>query len=120
MGIVVSKKAIEEASKELSNWGRWGKNDQIGTLNHVTSEDIVKAASLIRTRQGVRARHPARPHGPADRPVRRPRVAGTGIAAAGLEQVRYADDILTFGSGEGTRSATSSTRIRPITATTPS
>ena len=35
--------------KKLSNCGRWGKDDQIGTLNHVTPEDIVKAASLIRT-----------------------------------------------------------------------
>ena len=36
MDIVVGKKAIEEASKKLSNWGRWGKDDQIGTLNYVT------------------------------------------------------------------------------------
>ncbi len=49
MDIKVGRKAIEEASKKLSNWGRWGKDDQIGTLNHVTPEDIVKAASLIRT-----------------------------------------------------------------------
>ena len=35
--------------KKLTNWGRWGKDDQIGTLNHITPEDIVKAASLIRT-----------------------------------------------------------------------
>src|SRR6185436_9489241 len=49
MDIKVGKKAIEEASTKLSNWGRWGKDDQIGTLNHVTPEDIVKAASLIRT-----------------------------------------------------------------------
>jgi hypothetical protein len=30
---------------EAQNWGRWGKDDQIGTLNHVTPQDIVKAAS---------------------------------------------------------------------------
>ena len=52
MNIKVGKQAIEEASKKLSNWGRWGKDDMIGTLNHVTPEDIVKAASLIRTRFG--------------------------------------------------------------------
>jgi len=46
MDIKVGKKAIEEASKKLSNWGRWGKDDHIGTLNHVTPEDITKAASL--------------------------------------------------------------------------
>ena len=36
MDIKVGRKAIEEASKKLSNWGRWGKDDHIGTLNHVT------------------------------------------------------------------------------------
>ena len=35
MNIKVGKEAIAEASKKLSNWGRWGKDDQIGTLNHV-------------------------------------------------------------------------------------
>ena len=49
MDIKVGKKAIEEASKKLSNWGRWGKDDHIGTLNHVTPEDITKAASLVKT-----------------------------------------------------------------------
>ena len=41
MNIKVGKKAIEEASEQLSNWGRWGKDDHIGTLNHVTPQDIV-------------------------------------------------------------------------------
>src|SRR3954470_1119292 len=48
MDIKVGRKAIAEATEKLKNWGRWGKDDQIGTLNHVTPEDIVKAASLIR------------------------------------------------------------------------
>ena len=49
MNIKVGREAIAEASKKLSNWGRWGKDDHVGTLNHVTPEDIVHAASLIRT-----------------------------------------------------------------------
>ena len=49
MNIKVGKQAIAEATQKLKNWGRWGKEDQIGTLNHVTPEDIVKAASLIRS-----------------------------------------------------------------------
>ena len=36
--------AIAEATEKLKNWGRWGRDDQIGTLNHVQPEDIVKAA----------------------------------------------------------------------------
>ena len=49
MDIKVGKKAIGEATEKLKNWGRWGADDQIGTLNHVVPEDIVRAASLIRT-----------------------------------------------------------------------
>ena len=49
MDIKVNRKAIEEASKKLSNWGKWGKDDHSGTLNHVTPEDVVRAASLIRS-----------------------------------------------------------------------
>jgi hypothetical protein len=49
MNITVGKKAIAQASEKLKNWGRWGKDDQIGTLNHVKPEDVVTAAALIRT-----------------------------------------------------------------------
>src|SRR4029077_1239496 len=49
MNITVGRKAIADATEKLKNWGRWGKDDQIGTLNHVRPEDIVKAAGLIRT-----------------------------------------------------------------------
>jgi len=48
MDIKVGKDAICKAAKELSNWGRWGPDDQLGTLNFVTPEDIVNAASLIK------------------------------------------------------------------------
>src|SRR3979411_1801083 len=49
MDIKVGRQAIQEAAAKLQSWGRWGKDDQIGTLNHVRPEDIVKAASLIRS-----------------------------------------------------------------------
>jgi kynurenine formamidase len=35
--------------QKLSNWGRWGKDDRIGTLNHITTQDLVDAGKLIRT-----------------------------------------------------------------------
>ncbi len=44
----VNRNAIETAAKELSNWGRWGENDQIGTLNNITPAEITTAAGLIR------------------------------------------------------------------------
>jgi kynurenine formamidase len=33
--------------KSLSNWGRWGDADEIGTLNFITPDKVVRAARLI-------------------------------------------------------------------------
>ena len=38
-----------ELGKELSNWGRWGDDDEVGTLNFVTPGKRVQAAGLVRT-----------------------------------------------------------------------
>ncbi|WP_083418917.1 cyclase family protein [Pseudofrankia sp. BMG5.36] len=38
-----------ELGRELSNWGRWGDDDEIGTLNFVTPEKRVRSAQLVRT-----------------------------------------------------------------------
>ena len=32
----------------LSNWGRWGEDDQLGTLNYLTAEKTQLAAPLVR------------------------------------------------------------------------
>jgi len=37
------------ATADLSNWGRWGRDDQRGTLNLMTPGKVVEAARLIRT-----------------------------------------------------------------------
>ena len=44
MGMTVNRAAIYKAAQELSNWGRWGDDDQIGTLNLITPQDITDAA----------------------------------------------------------------------------
>ena len=30
------------------NWGKWGPNDEIGTLNYTSAEDIINAAKLVK------------------------------------------------------------------------
>jgi kynurenine formamidase len=40
---------MERALPSLTNWGRWGKQDQIGTLNFITPQTRLRAASLIKT-----------------------------------------------------------------------
>jgi kynurenine formamidase len=42
-------KAFREIGKRLSNWGRWGSNDRIGTLNHITPQRRAAAAKLARS-----------------------------------------------------------------------
>ncbi|MFL6603445.1 MAG: cyclase family protein [Steroidobacteraceae bacterium] len=35
--------------RKLSNWGRWGPDDRLGTLNFITAERLVAAGRAIRT-----------------------------------------------------------------------
>ncbi len=35
--------------RALSNWGRWGEDDQLGTLNFIIPHTRLAAAALIRT-----------------------------------------------------------------------
>jgi kynurenine formamidase len=41
--------ALERALPAMSNWGRWGPDDQLGTLNFITAQTRLAAAALIRT-----------------------------------------------------------------------
>ena len=44
---------IERFHDSLSNWGRFGKRDQLGTLNLISDQKRVEASSLIRTGRTV-------------------------------------------------------------------
>ena len=44
----VSEAEYERWKKELSNWGRWGKDDQIGALNLITPAKRRQAAALVK------------------------------------------------------------------------
>jgi len=41
--------SMERAIPTLSNWGRWGPDDQLGTLNFITDKTRLAAAGLIRS-----------------------------------------------------------------------
>jgi kynurenine formamidase len=40
---------FRELGRRLSNWGRWGRQDRLGTLNLITPERLVQAAGCIRS-----------------------------------------------------------------------
>jgi kynurenine formamidase len=39
---------VRELALRYRNWGRWGADDELGTLNHITPEKVVAAARLVR------------------------------------------------------------------------
>jgi kynurenine formamidase len=39
---------VRALGKQLSNWGRWGADDERGTLNFITPEVVTRAAGLVR------------------------------------------------------------------------
>src|SRR5688572_24182011 len=44
----LTRKDVRKAAERCKNWGRWGPDDEIGTLNFTTAEDIAAAAQLVR------------------------------------------------------------------------
>jgi hypothetical protein len=38
---------LRDAAERLKNWGKWGSDDQAGTVNYITPEMIRAAAALI-------------------------------------------------------------------------
>lgn len=44
----LDKAAMDRWMKELSNWGRWGKTDQMGTVNLITPAKRRSAAALVK------------------------------------------------------------------------
>ncbi|HIN10619.1 MAG TPA: cyclase family protein [Acidobacteria bacterium] len=44
----VTQADVERWKQELTNWGRWGQDDEIGTLNLITPEKRRQAAALVR------------------------------------------------------------------------
>lgn len=45
----IQRKDFRAVGRELSNWGRWGPDDELGTLNLISAERIAAAAALART-----------------------------------------------------------------------
>jgi len=48
----------EEYRTRLNNWGRWGADDQLGTLNHITPQGRAAAAALVRDGRSVSCANP--------------------------------------------------------------
>ena len=47
-----------------SNWGRWGADDQLGTVNLITPDKIREATALVKAAKTISLTMPYDSHGP--------------------------------------------------------
>ena len=101
----VTLKDINAAAERLKNWGRWGADDEIGTLNNISPQDIVNAARLIRKGKVFSLALNFDSSGPQNgqwggrfNPIHTMLATGTDAVSGRQESIglRYADDIVTM------------------------
>ncbi len=49
----ISNEEFDRTFEELSNWGRWGKDDEFGTLNFLGEAEVAEAVKLAKTGRRV-------------------------------------------------------------------
>jgi kynurenine formamidase len=59
---------LEDLFGELSNWGKWGADDQRGALNYITAAKIAEAGSLVRAGTTISLAQPLSTKSSADNP----------------------------------------------------
>src|SRR3990172_3868664 len=94
---------VKAMGEKLSNWGRWGPDDELGTLNYITPEKIVAAAALVKQGKVFGLAIPFDQTGPqAGRgrfnPIHLMLADGADAAAGAQDRIpggfNYADDII--------------------------
>ncbi|WP_420022659.1 cyclase family protein [Cereibacter azotoformans] len=108
---VLTEEELRATCLRLRNWGRWGPEDQRGTVNHVTPEMVVAASRLVRTGQSFSLAMPFDQNGPQTgrrgrhNPVHYMIQSGTD-AHSGCQDadgLRYADDAVLMPTQCGTQ-----------------
>jgi len=80
----ITQATIETWMKELSNWGRWGKQDELGALNLITPAKRRQAAALVRDGVSVSLARDAETEKAADNPSPfEHQMTSTGVNARG-------------------------------------
>ncbi len=49
----VSLAEFEAMFEAVKNWGRWGPDDEKGTLNYITPDHVKRAAGLVRSGRSI-------------------------------------------------------------------
>ena len=105
----ITRQDLHDAAEKYKNWGKWGPNDEIGTLNYTTPADIIAAAQLVRKGkvislalnfdhtgpQGAKSNYPAMGR---TNPIHTMIRTGTDAYSGVLDKrgIRAADDMVTM------------------------
>jgi kynurenine formamidase len=54
---------FHQLAQEINNWGRWGDDDELGTLNLITDEVVKRAAGLVQHGKRISCALPLHLHG---------------------------------------------------------
>ena len=101
----VTLRTIEQMAQRVKNWGKWGPNDELGTLNYVTPAVRVQAASLVKKGRSFSLGLNFDQNGPQRtgwggrfNPIHTMLATGTDAVAGRLDAggIRYADDMVTM------------------------
>jgi kynurenine formamidase len=85
----MTKADFDRAMKDLSNWGRWGKDDQLGALNLITAAKRKQAAAEVKEGIVISLAHDAETQKAVDNPS--PFVHT--MVKTGIDSDDYASDI---------------------------
>src|ERR1700722_18538336 len=107
---------LREAAEKYKNWGKWGPDHEIGTLNYTQADDIVAAARLVRKGKVISLALPYDNRGPQGgksdypalgrfNPIHVMLRTGTDAYSGVLDdrKIRAADDILIMPTQCGTQ-----------------
>lgn len=93
---LVTLDILDRWEQELSNWGRWGPDDQRGTLNLITPEKTRQAAALVQVGETVTLQHfvseekttDSQSFGPTEHKMSRID-PDTGLPTFALDEIRF-------------------------------
>ncbi|MEO8132321.1 MAG: cyclase family protein [Bryobacteraceae bacterium] len=86
---VANEADFRRAMKELSNWGRWGNDDELGAANLITAAKRKRALALAKEGLPISLAHDVVQETAADAPNILKRILGPVTAAGTADQYQY-------------------------------
>ncbi|MCH7480249.1 MAG: cyclase family protein, partial [Chloroflexi bacterium] len=61
---MTTAETVQAAAEKYRNWGKWGDDDQLGTLNYITPEKTIEAGKLVKQGKVIACGMPFDSNGP--------------------------------------------------------